>query len=371
VALKAKVVEEEDEENIENEILLPDAVEYDPDIKIGETLVHNIPLESFGRNIIQLTKQNITSKVREAERDRIFADYKERMGDLITGSVQQVDRGTILVNLGRAEAILPMREQIRSERYRQGDTIRAYIVDVQNTPNTTQIILSRTHPQFLIRLFELEVPEIYDKIVEIRGVARDPGRRSKITVYSKDSRIDPVGACVGMKGNRVQAIVRELNNERIDIVNWIDDLDTFVRRTFNPLEIKKVITVGKARLVLHVEDKDLSLAIGRGGQNIKLSAQLIGRELDIFGVEQWAGMSEEEKSKALDGKDDENPFAPKPAAKNDETEKEESPKETFESAAMTNTTTSVAFVPRIRMAVKASWPGVSRKVTAPVGVSTS
>lgn len=299
VTLKAKVVEEETEENMENEILLADAAEFNPDIKVGEELVHEIPISAFGRNIIQTAKQSIIQKVREAERSKIFEDYQDRIGELITGSVRQVDRGTILVNLGRTEAVIPLKEQIRGERYRQGDTIRAYIVDVQNQGGGAQILLSRTHAQFLAKLFELEVPEIYDKIVDIKGVARDPGKRSKIAVYSKDSRIDPVGACVGMKGNRVQAIVRELNNERIDIINWSDETDVFLRRIFNPIEIKKLHMVGKDKIVMIISDADLSQAIGKGGQNIRLSSQLIGRELEIYGIEQWAEISEQEKGEIL------------------------------------------------------------------------
>jgi N utilization substance protein A len=299
VALKVKVVEEENEENEENEILLADATEFDPDVKVGDDLVKEIPLSAFGRSIIQMTKQSIIQKVREAERDKIFEDYQDRIGELITGSVRQVDRGTILVNLGRTEAIIPLKEQIKGERYRQGDTIRAYIVDVQNQGGGAQILLSRTHPQFLAKLFELEVPEIYDRIVELKGVAREPGKRSKIAVYSKDNRIDPVGACVGMKGNRVQAIVRELNNERIDIINWTDEVDVFLRRVFNPIELKKLHFVGKTKVVVIVVDTDLSQSIGKGGQNIRLSSQLVGRELEIYGIEQWAELSEQEKNKIL------------------------------------------------------------------------
>ena len=183
----------------EKEITVEEAKETDPNAKPGKYLVEELPFETFGRAAIQTAKQIVMQKVREAERTRIFEDYQERVNELITGTVQQVDRGNILVNLGRTEALLPWREQIKKEKYRQGDTIRALIVNVENTPNGAQVILSRTAPQFLVKLFELEVPEIYDGIVVVKAAARDPGFRSKIAVVSRDERVDPVGACVGMK----------------------------------------------------------------------------------------------------------------------------------------------------------------------------
>jgi len=283
----------------EKEITIQDAREINPKIKLNEYLIVDLPIDAFGRAAVQTAKQIVMQRVREAEREKIFEDYQERVGELITGSVQQIDRGNILVNLGRTEALLPWREQIRKEKYRQGDTIRALIVNVENSPNGAQVILSRTAPDFLSKLFELEVPEIYDGIVEIKAVARDPGLRSKIAVISRDERVDPVGACVGMKGNRVQAIVRELSNERIDIINWVDDITILIKRTLAPAEVKKVNEIEDNRVIVIVTDDSLAQAIGKNGQNIRLTSQLVGREIDIFGNEEWAAKSEEDKAAAL------------------------------------------------------------------------
>ncbi len=265
----------------EKYMLLSDAQKYQSDIQVGDTLEVEIPIARFGRAAIALAKQTLVKKVRDVEHERVYNDYHDRIGTIVTGTVQQVDRGNILVNLGRTEAIIPSREQIRKERFRQGDSIRAYICDVTSTPKGTQIILSRTHTEFLAKLFELEVPEIYDEIVQIRAVARDPGFRAKIAVFSKDERVDPVGACVGMKGNRVQAIVRELSNERIDIIHWSDDLPTYVKRLFAPAEVHKVFMTENGHVCVVVADEDLSLAIGRNGQNVRLSSTILGKEIDV------------------------------------------------------------------------------------------
>lgn len=283
----------------EKYMLLEQAREYRPNITVGETLEHEIPIAGFGRAAISIAKQSLTQRVREVERQRVFDDYRDRIGTIVTGTVQQVDRGDILVNLGRTEAIVPLREQIRKERYRQGDSVRAYICDVSNNTKGPQVILSRTHPEFLAKLFELEVPEIYDEIVGIRAVARDPGFRAKISVSSRDERIDPVGACVGMKGNRVQAIVRELSNERIDIIHYTEDMQVYVRRLFAPAEVRKVLPVGSDRYVVVVANEDLSLAIGRQGQNVKLATKLLGMELDVFGEDEFAALPENERRSIL------------------------------------------------------------------------
>jgi len=283
----------------EKYMLLEQAREYRPNIMVGETLEHEIPIAGFGRAAISIAKQSLTQRVREVERQRVFDDYRDRIGTIVTGTVQQVDRGDILVNLGRTEAIVPLREQIRKERYRQGDSVRAYICDVSNNTKGPQVILSRTHPEFLAKLFELEVPEIYDEIVGIRAVARDPGFRAKISVSSRDERIDPVGACVGMKGNRVQAIVRELSNERIDIIHFTEDMQVYVRRLFAPAEVRKVLPVGTDRYVVVVANEDLSLAIGRQGQNVKLATKLLGMELDVFGEDEFAALPENERRSIL------------------------------------------------------------------------
>ena len=299
VQLEVDVVEQLTEGNEENEMLMSEAREIEPDVQVGDQLIREITLDEFGRNLILSIKQMVVQRIRDLERRKIFEDYKDRAGELITGSVQQVDRGIILVNLGRTEAIIPQNEQIKGEKYRQGDTIRAYILDVDDNATGAQVILSRTHPQFLVKLFELEVPEIYDKIVEIKGVARDPGRRAKIAVYSKDERIAPVGSCVGMKGNRVQAIVRELNNERIDIINWHDNSDVYVKRCFHPSEVKKLFYVGDEKIVVIVNQVDLAQAIGKNGQNIRLISKLLKRQIDVYGSDDFNKMSEEERDTLL------------------------------------------------------------------------
>jgi len=283
----------------EKYMLIGEASEYNEDAVAGDYLEMEIPIENFGRAAIQSAKQILLQKVRDAERDKIFEDYQHRIGTLVSGTVQQVDRGNILVNLGKTEGIIPLKEQIRKERYRQGDTIRAFIANVSTNTKGPQILLSRTHPDFLAELFKLEVPEIYDAIVNIKAVSRDPGYRAKIAVSTKDDRIDPVGACVGMKGNRVQAIVRELSNERIDIIHWSDDPHTYIRRALSPANIKQITDIGDGRVVVIVGDEDLSQAIGRGGQNVRLASKLIGKELDIYGQTEFGNMPPEEKELLL------------------------------------------------------------------------
>lgn len=285
-------------EDPETQILLEDAREVEDDIEIGDELIQDLDIDLFGRMAIQTAKQVIIQRVREAERDKIFSDYSERVGELITGTVQQIEKGNILVNLGRTEALLPYKEQIRKEHYRQGDNIRACISEVKNNPKGPQVIISRTSPDFLARLFELEVPEIFDKTVRIVKVVRDPGHRSKIAVSTSDSRVDPVGACVGMRGNRVQAIVRELSNERIDIINWTDELSLLVRRVFAPAEVKRVIPVGEHKIIVVIREEDLAQAIGREGQNIRLASKMLDKEIDVFGDEEFSNMSDEQKAAA-------------------------------------------------------------------------
>lgn len=283
-------------EDPENQIEIEDAKDIDDEIEIGDELVQELDIDLFGRMAIQTAKQVIIQRVREAEREKIFADYSERIGELVTGTVQQIEKGNILVNLGRTEALLPYKEQIRKEHYHQGENIRACISEVKNNPKGPQVIISRTSPDFLARLFELEVPEIFDKTVRIVKVVRDPGHRAKIAVTTSDSRVDPVGACVGMRGNRVQAIVRELSNERIDIINWTDELSLLVRRVFAPAEVKRVIPVGEHKIVVVIREEDLAQAIGREGQNIRLASKMLDKEIDVFGDEEFAGMSDEQRS---------------------------------------------------------------------------
>ena len=255
----------------------------DTDAKVGGEVRFRLNFADFGRNAIQTTRQVLVQRVREAEREKIYEDYQGRVGEIISGTVQQISRGDILVNLGRTEAIIPLKEQIRKERYRQGDPIRAYLLDVLRTAKGPQVVLSRTHPVFLERLFQLEVPEIYEGVIEIKAVSREPGVRAKIAVYSNDARIDPVGACVGMKGSRVQAVVRELSSERIDIVPWSDDEAIFLSRALNPATVRRVVIDRREkRMSAIVDDDQLSLAIGKEGQNARLASQLTGWHVDIM-----------------------------------------------------------------------------------------
>ncbi|MFQ5906745.1 MAG: transcription termination factor NusA, partial [bacterium] len=230
----------------------------------------------------------------------IYEGFSERIGDIVTGTVQQVDRRGVIVNLGRTEAIMPLREQIYTERIRQGQTIRAFILDVRRTSRGPQVILSRTHPDFLKKLFHFEVPEVYEAVVQIKSVAREPGDRSKIAVYSKDDKIDPVGACVGVKGSRVQAVVRELNGEKIDVVQWSSDTSLFVSRSLSPAKVLKCVLSekrGRARVV--IGDDQYSLAIGRGGQNARLAAKLTGLKIDILSESQYKEQLERDKESLI------------------------------------------------------------------------
>jgi N utilization substance protein A len=271
------------------EISLKEAQALDPEAKVGGEVVEELHFADFGRNAIQTAKQILIQRIREAEREKIYTEYLEKIGELATGSVQQISRGDVIVNLGRTEAVMPVKEQIRRERYRQGDTIRAYIADVQKTSKGPQVILSRTHPSFLEKLLEIEVPEIYEGIVAVEAVARVPGERSKIAVSSTDNRVDPVGACVGMKGTRVQSIVRELSNERIDIIPWDPEPELFLRRALSPAEVRRVERVpDEPRLIAIVDEDQLSLAIGRAGQNARLAANLLEEwKIDILSEEQY------------------------------------------------------------------------------------
>lgn len=271
-----------------HEISLVDAQEIDEESEIGDEMEIELPLEEFGRHAIAATKQILVQRIREKEREQTFNEYKDRVGEVVTGIVQHIDKGTIIVNLNGAEAVVPRKEQIPRERFRQGDRIRAIISDVQPNMKGPQIILSRAHPQLLLRLFALEVPEIFEKIVEIKVVAREPGERSKVAVTSIDDRVDPVGACVGVKGVRVQSIVRELANERIDIVEWDPDPEIFVQRALAPARVVQVKTNLEAKeMTVIVDDEKLSLAIGRNGQNARLAAKLTGWKITIRSESQY------------------------------------------------------------------------------------
>ena len=268
--------------NPEEEISLAEGRKLDPDCEVGDSLGIKIDTSTFGRIAAQSAKQVIIQKMKDAEREIIFEDYKDRRGEIVNGIVQRFDKGGITVNLGRAEGILPYREQVPRETYRQGDRIRAYVLEVNKESRGPQILLSRTHPNFLIKLFALEVPEIAEGIVTIMGAAREPGSRAKIAVVSKDPDIDPVGACVGMKGSRVQAVVQELRGEKIDIIEYGVDPAKYVCNALAPAVISKVIIdQGKRSMEVIVPDDQLSLAIGKRGQNVRLASKLTGWHIDV------------------------------------------------------------------------------------------
>ncbi|HUO98332.1 MAG TPA: transcription termination factor NusA [Rhizomicrobium sp.] len=270
-------------ENDKTEISLADAQSRNPSAMIGDIIAETLPPVEFTRIAAQAAKQVIVQNVREAERARQYEEYKDRIGEIIHGIVKRSEFGSVVVDLGRAEGVVRRDEMIPRENFRTGDRIRAYIYDVRKETRGPQIFLSRSHPQFMVRLFAQEVPEIYDGIIEIRAVARDPGSRAKIAVISKDSSIDPVGACVGMRGVRVQAVVQELQGERIDIIPWNPDPATFIVNALAPAEVSKVVLDEDAhRVEVVVPDEQLSLAIGRRGQNVRLASQLTGWQIDIL-----------------------------------------------------------------------------------------
>jgi len=273
-------------DQIENDaihISVEDARRRNPAAQVGDYIAEPLPPLEYGRIAAQSAKQVIVQKVREAERDRQYQEFKDRIGDIVNGIVKRVEYGNVVADLGRGEAIVRRDELLPRELFRNGDRIRAYIYDVRREPRGPQIFLSRTHPQFMAKLFAQEVPEIYDGIVEVKAVARDPGSRAKIAVISRDSSVDPVGACVGMRGSRVQAVVNELQGEKIDIIPWSADVATFVVNALAPAEVAKVVLdEDRERISVVVPDQQLSLAIGRRGQNVRLASQLTGWDIDIL-----------------------------------------------------------------------------------------
>ena len=279
-----RILEVVDEvEDYSTQIALELARDKDPEIEIGGTVSEPLPPMDFGRIAAQSAKQVIVQKVREAERDRQYDEFKDRMGEIVNGTVKRVEYGNVIVDLGRAEAIIRRDETIPRENFRYGDRVRAYIYDVRREQRGPQIFLSRTHPEFMTKLFTMEVPEIYDGVIQIKSVARDPGSRAKIAVVSNDSSIDPVGACVGMRGSRVQAVVGELQGEKIDIIPWSPDAASFIVNALQPAEVAKVVLDEEAeRIEVVVPDDQLSLAIGRRGQNVRLASQLTGWDIDIL-----------------------------------------------------------------------------------------
>jgi len=277
------VVEGDAVENYQAEMTVEQAKQYMADPKVGDTFVEEVPPVEMGRIAAQSAKQVILQKVREAERDRQYEEFKDRAGSIINGVVKREEYGNVIVDVGAGEAILRRNEKIGRESYRPNDRIRCYIKDVRREPRGPQIFLSRTAPEFMAELFKMEVPEIYDGIIEIKAVARDPGSRAKIAVVSYDNSIDPVGACVGMRGSRVQAVVNELQGEKIDIIPWSEDMPTFLVNALQPAEVTKVVLDEEAeRIEVVVPEEQLSLAIGRRGQNVRLASQLTGLDIDIM-----------------------------------------------------------------------------------------
>ncbi len=274
--------------NPKAEISLKEARVYDSEAELGDEIGSLIEMDELGRIAAQTAKQVIFQKVREAEWEAVQKEYSTRQGDLVNGIILGMERRNYLVDLGKTEAILPIQEQIPRETYRRGDRVKAMLMEVRRTPKDVQVILTRSHPQFVSKLFELEVPEVMEKIVEIKAVVREPGDRTKIAVTSREKAVDPVGACVGIKGSRVQAVVRELRGEKIDIITWTSDPRVFIAEALNPATIEKVgVDEEKKSALVVVADSQLSLAIGKNGQNVRLAARLTGWKIDIISATEY------------------------------------------------------------------------------------
>lgn len=293
IVVLRRVVEEVEDPSCE--ISLQEAHWDDPSFEVGDVMEVPVNFEQFGRNAVQAVKHRIVQRVREGERQKIRDEYVDRVGELLSGEVQQIERGKMVVMINRsreADAIIPWKEQNPRERYRQGDPIRAVMKKVEETPKGPRLILSRADRGFVKSLFRLEVPEIEQGIVEIKEISREVGGRTKIAVYSRDEGIDPVGACVGLRGSRVQAVVSELGGERIDIVPWHPEIEVFARRSLAPARVTKVLVDADRQVITAIVDEDqLSLAIGRNGQNVRLASQLIGWQIDLYGSREWLDRS--------------------------------------------------------------------------------
>ncbi len=274
--------------NPKAEISLKEARQYDSEAEVGDEIGSLIDMDELGRIAAQTAKQVIFQKVREAEWEAVQKEYSTRQGDLVNGIILGMERRNYLVDLGKTEAVLPIQEQIPRETYRRGDRVKAMLLEVRRTPKDVQVILTRSHPQFVAKLFELEVPEVLEKIVEIKSVVREPGDRTKIAVTSREKAVDPVGACVGIKGSRVQAVVRELRGEKIDIITYTTDPRVFIAEALNPATIEKVgVDEEKKSALVVVADSQLSLAIGKNGQNVRLAARLTGWKIDIISATEY------------------------------------------------------------------------------------
>lgn len=289
-----KTIVEEVIDEVE-EVDLESARKVEPDLDIGDEFIEIVDPKSFGRRLIVSAKQNLNQKIKDAEKEILYEEFKNRVGEIIVGDVRQIYRDELYLNIEKTEVILPKSEQIHTERYRRGDHVRAIISAVEKTNRGLEIIISRASPKILIRLFELEVPEIYDGIIEIKRVAREPGERAKIAVLSNDKRIDALGACVGMKGIRIQSISKELNNEKIDVINWHGDPGIFIARALSPAKVYKVIVdQNKKKAIAVLTEDQISLAIGRGGQNRRLASRLAEYDIEII--------KESEYTKIMEGK---------------------------------------------------------------------
>lgn len=282
------------------EINLEKAKEVEPDLELGDEFVEIIDPSSFGRRLITSAKQTLNQKIREEEKEVLFSEFKDRIGEIVVGDVRQINRDEILISVDHMEVILSRSEQIHNERYRRGDTIRAVIKEVSQSNRGPEVIVSRTDPQFLVRLFEIEVPEIYDGVIEIKRVARLPGYRAKVAVSSNDKRIDAVGACVGLKGVRIQAIVKELNNEKIDVINWSSEPEIFISRALSPAKPMRVIIEEETmKATAIIPDDQISLAIGKGGQNRQLASMLTSYEITTLRESDWEMAERQEEKLAL------------------------------------------------------------------------
>ncbi|MCR5482312.1 MAG: transcription termination factor NusA [Clostridia bacterium] len=303
VLMGRDVVEEVEDELLQ--ISLEEARELDPRFEVGDVIEYQVTPRDFGRIAAQTAKQVVVQKIREAERGIIFDDYINRQGEIVTGTVQRISNETIFVNMGKTEGILAVQEQVPGEKYSVNSRIKVYIMDVRRANKGPQIFLSRSHPGLVKRLFELEVPEIQDHSVEIMSIAREAGSRTKIAVYTEDENIDPVGACVGTRGTRVQNIVDELNGEKIDIITWSDDPEILISNVLSPAKVEKVIIGDEEKnATVIVPDYQLSLAIGKEGQNVRLAAKLCGWKIDIKSHTQYFGSGETDESEIYEPDED-------------------------------------------------------------------
>ncbi len=285
--------------NRHDEISISRAKKLKSDARVGDVIEVEVTPRNFGRIAAQTAKQAMMQRIRQAEKEMIYDEFKDRAGEVVSGTVRRFERSDVIVDLGKFEAVMPARERVQTEDYNIGDRIRAYVVAVENSARGPEIIISRSHPNFVRRLFELEVSEIADRTVEIRGIAREAGYRTKIAVYSADEKVDPVGACVGMRGSRVKNIVRELNNEKVDIIRWSDDIREFVLEALKPAKIKNVILDEKVKSIqIKVDEDQLSLAIGKRGQNARLTSRLCGWDINISKDESAAELFEQRVQQA-------------------------------------------------------------------------